>query len=272
MARFKKALERLVSSVRPGDDVATCSENSTRQATAMVFHMGRCGSTVLSNQLLQHPSIGWGDEALQPQRMIRLYGEDYVKTHNVFDVLRTDLAEAKSAVFGFEAQPYQVEPFGVRMPDFIRGVEELGVDHFIVLERKNYIRVIVSVMISQRANTWHKQKGDKSSLQQVELNLENLFGDDMTMLEYLELYERTHQEALDLVQGKNYLHVTYEDHIAEDPRVAYQNVCAFLGLDAHPAEVRLKKFNPFGLDEIIVNHAEVAELVEGTRFEWMAAG
>ena len=65
------------------------------------------------------------------------------------------------------------------------------------------------------------------------------------------------------------LQLTYEEHISIDPTVGYRAVCDFLGLQAPPVVMRLRKTNPFPLQDIVQNWDEVVDALSGTEYAWM---
>ena len=69
--------------------------------------------------------------------------------------------------------------------------------------------------------------------------------------------------------NEHLLHLTYEDDVKGDPKVAYSNICDFIGVEEEPAEVTLKKSNPYPLNRILVNYDEVARQLKDSPYEWM---
>ena len=55
------------------------------------------------------------------------------------------------------------------------------------------------------------------------------------------------------------------------PQLAYGQVCAALGLEPEPVQVRLKRINPEPLVQLIRNWTEIEALLSPTRFAWMLA-
>ena len=73
-------------------------------------------------------------------------------------------------------------------------------------------------------------------------------------------------------RGERWLHLVYEDDIEQSPKVAYEKVCAFLGVEVFEVEYRLQRLNPKPLSQIIENFDEVREHLSGTRYEEMLEG
>jgi len=73
----------------------------------------------------------------------------------------------------------------------------------------------------------------------------------------------------DLHSDFSWLELVYEDQIEFDPRIAYREVCVFLGLPEMDVELRHKKINPGRLTDLISNYEEVRDCLSPTRFAWM---
>ncbi len=65
------------------------------------------------------------------------------------------------------------------------------------------------------------------------------------------------------------IHVIYEDHVEQDPRVGYEMICRHVGVNPGSIPPRLKKGNPFPISSMLENYDEVAAILAGTKFEWM---
>ena len=62
------------------------------------------------------------------------------------------------------------------------------------------------------------------------------------------------------------LELVYEDMI-QSPRQVFASVGAYLGVDGiDPGKIRLKKQNPEGLAQLIMNYDEIEALLKNTRF------
>ena len=66
-----------------------------------------------------------------------------------------------------------------------------------------------------------------------------------------------------------WLELVYEDQIEHDPRMAYRDVCNFLGLHAVDVDLRYRKISQGSLTDLIANLDEVRDCLSPTRFAWM---
>jgi hypothetical protein len=182
---------------------------------------------------------------------------------------------AGSRCFGFETQPTQVEYMEMSLPEYVERLESLGFGHFIVLERRNHLRRIVSMMVARNTSQWHRTPGESSQLVRVELDVEQLLlsrGRDTerrSLLAQLQREQDSMAALKELLGSRRLLCLSYEDDIAISPETAYGRVCDFMGVGRHPVEVRFGKTNPFDLTDVLINFSQVERALRGTPFEWM---
>lgn len=182
---------------------------------------------------------------------------------------------AGNRCFGFETQPTQVEYMGIALPEYVEQLERLGFGHFIVLERKNHLRRIVSMIVARNTTQWHRKPGQSSPLVRVELDVDQLLlnrGRDTERRSLVSHLQREHESmcALKEILGtRRLLCLIYEDDIVGHPEIAFRRVCEFAGIDYHQTTVRFGKTNPFDLSDVLTNFSQVERALHGTAFEWM---
>ena len=154
-----------------------------------------------------------------------------------------------------------------------------GYRHHLLMRRRNGLRRIVSHFRAAQSGQYVlSSSGDVVSGSPITIPLEGIvhgFG-TRTLLGWLEEYERGHevmQECLDALDKLNsdfsWLELVYEDQIEHDPRMAYRDVCNFLGLPAVDVDLRYRKISPGRLADLIGNLDEVRDCLSPTRFAWM---
>lgn len=233
------------------------------EGNVAMFHEGRCGSTVLTGLLGQHSAIQWEGEvfgAFQPGGALTRY----LRYSYPLLYLRQRIARSEHSIYGFETKVrlHLWRQLDISLEEYLRGLQSLGFSRYIVLDRKNGLRRIASSLISVKTKKWAVSKREKPRLVQIELEP----GDLISRLEEL---QRISAELEEVLSDRAFLWLTYEDHIAPDPRIGYQKVCDFLGLLPEEATVNLKKLNPFPLSEMIENYDEICCGLSGTDYEWM---
>lgn len=245
-----------------------------RPGSVAMFHVGRSGSTVLGDLLNQHPKILWDGEIYEPYNMGYELGTVLEPGEIGLDpikVLRRRRLKAGSRYYGFETKFYQLRLAGTALPEYVRGLPGNGVDRFVVLERRNTLRMAVSAAVAHANASFFRGALEKPKLSRVRLDVDDLridFG-SKPLLSYLEDHREDFARLRDLLPEERTLWLTYEDDVSVDPARGYGRVCRFLGLEPRPVSVRYGKTNPHPLSEIVTNFDEVEVTLRGTRFEWM---
>lgn len=244
---------------------------SVRTANVAMFHIGRVGSTVVADMLGQHARVDWAGEFFHPDQVetwrSRLHETDPIRR------LQVRMALAGLGVFGFETKYLEgkdLHQIGYTLEDYVDELLRLGFSHFVVLERKNLLRRFVSHAVgSARGGKWNVK--DEPELTQVELDPNGfaVSGIEKTLTEWFDDVARRQSRLLEALGEERVLHITYEEHVRSDPRIAYRSICEFIGLEPTSTDVRFVKSNPFALDEVLRNYEEVATSLEGTSHEWM---
>jgi len=234
-----------------------------------LVHWGRCGSTVLGFLLNQHPCVYWDGEALMLERksecwLRRLQG---ARGKSNLDDLRRLMRYARGRTYAVSANG----PFGYSSSrELIDDLLTLGFDRFVVLERKNTLRRVVSAHIGMRHKAWVLRRGKSPRLRQVEVPLQFPNGD--TLLQRLRMLQDWYAKARQELSGLPTLELTYEEQIMQNPQVAYRLVCDFIGLEAVPVRVLFDRVNPYPLQQMVTNYDAIAAALQDTEFEWMLTG
>ena len=226
-----------------------------------MLHHGRSGSTVLSGQLSQHPGIYWDAELLRKPRVNQLNGQvfkDFSASAHV------DICRFKShrKWYGFELKPLHVKYLKLDYDAFLEDLVQMGFSHFVVLERRNTLRRIISARINWLSGKSHLKTGEARKLYSVPIPADSILERIRTEIGEMEHFRKS-------VETRNHLSLYYEDHIEQDPRVAYRMVCDFLGLDAVDVQLTLKKRNPFPVADMVDNFEEIREVLQHTEYAWM---
>jgi hypothetical protein len=245
-----------------------------RAGNIAMFHMGRCGSTVLGNLLNQHQKVYWDGEIFErhhghwksePKSM-------YKAGQTPLDILQKRMIIAGSRFYGLEIKPSHLDAGQIMVSDFINQLDTLGFRHFIVLIRRNFLRSLVSnqVMYGVTGQT-HQHKSQGAQLHRIVLDPEKVryCGHSQSLLEHLHDHVY-HCKVLDvLLESRHYLKLYYEDMLMDDPRVGYERLCRFIKVAPQPCEVKLSRTNPFSLQDQLLNFDQVQTYLKGTDFEWM---
>jgi hypothetical protein len=242
-----------------------------------MFHIGRCGSSVVGELLNQHPKIYWASELyssifLEWQR--RNSGEETVGQipEDAISYLRRDMRAALHHFYGFEMKPFHFRLIRYAPETFLDHLDSLGFRNSILLDRKNRLRKIISSVIAHQKNgKYHIGHQTRARLTKVHVNTRDvrIDFDSKPLIEFLATYDSEMHKLQTLLQGRRVLRLTYEDDIQDDPHKAYTRICDFLGVQATSASIKLDKTNPFSVKDMVENFEEVKQALAGTSYEWM---
>ena len=173
--------------------------------------------------------------------------------------------ETTKPYYGVVFKPFHFAIANSSATEFLNQSFLLNFTYFILIRRKNRLRIIVSDKVARKKNTWHSRGDDIAKLEKIHLPLNQ----PKPLIERMRNSGRTIQEVETLLAGKNVLNLTYEDDIEQDPQKAYRSICEFVDMEATKASVNFSKTNPFPLKDIIENFAEVKAALHNTPYEWM---
>jgi hypothetical protein len=234
-----------------------------------MFHQGRCGSTVLSQLIDQHPRLAaFGEIFETPYQRRRLPASGAA-------MLRARRAQAFPGRAVVEAKFFECQHLALIGCD-IRGFVELlrraGYRRFIVLDRKNYLKKLVSARLAvARGRRFHVAAGE--AVPDVRVRLDptgvEILGKHAPLTEMFGYMDAQYAKLRRALEGEDVLELTYEDDIAREPRAAFGKVCGWLAVGAAAAETDLARTNRRALSAVIENWDEVADALSGTRYAWM---
>ena len=248
------------------------------------WHQGRCGSSVLGSLLSQHSRVQTHNEIFS-RYMPRRYGDQPVPTMQ--EVLAEAVRESTKPVVNIEIKCLSAQNFALypkaSFIDWLSTAAQLGFEHHLLIHRRNGLRRLVSHLMAQQNGVYVKQQASSPiSIASRKLIIEpaaiNEGVETHSLLEWLDRYDHTHEQLRDGLQRwckqqqqQPPLELIYEESIESSPQLGYKQVCAVLGLDPEPVQVRLKRINPEPLAQLISNWPEIEALLEPTRFAWMLA-
>jgi hypothetical protein len=238
----------------------------------LLWHHGRCGSSVLSRLLDQHPDISWHRE------LYRRYTVKGIDRPNFLDDIHRVRAKSTEPFYGIELKglPSQhLQRLGVDLERFVDAIRPEGFEHAIFLHRRNILRKLISVQIVDQglrdsfqlaADSADELKGKLT----IDVNQVRIVGRLAPLLDMIEYIDTESQKAQQVLAAQfDLLSLYYEDDIEQDPLDAYAKVCAYLGLPPADAHVLMKRINTKPLGELVTNAGEIEDMLAGTPYEWM---
>lgn len=255
----------------------TVAENviklSLRGSSIVMFHPGRCGSTVLGDLLNQHPQINWASEIYH-----RAADADYDGAPESTQTLASRILQSPKRHYGFEVKYLHAgQRKLIRVPwnTYLGQLRLLNCKYLIHLTRRNALRTVVSVAISLARNQWHQsaQEHLKPVTVALDINCVRTSEGELPLLASLYRYQEAEREIANLLAKYKPLILTYEEDIAQDPLRGYRRVCEFLQVEPYAGTaIRFAQTNPLSLRDSIANFDDVSRALQNTPFEWMLAG
>lgn len=187
-------------------------------------------------------------------------------------MLERSMGDALHRYYGVELKPFHFRLIGYSPEDFLRGLESLGFTHYIVLDRRNRLRKLVSSLIAhERRDRYHLPRTASAQLQRVRVNTRMIDIDyeSKPLLRFLEDYDTQLDQLSALLAPKSPLRLTYEDDCRDDPGVGYRKVCEYIGMRPRRLAPSTSPTNPFPLREMVENFAELEAVLRGTAYAWM---
>lgn len=244
------------------------------QTRIAMFHAGRCGSSVLADLLNQRTEIHWANEIFENMQPA------------FYNMSANKRAQARIAAmihppvtpyFGFETkylpeQHLRYELANSTPQDYVQLLEKMGFSHFVLLDRQNHLRRAISIAIGTKTNQWSSLKST-NQVTTVSLNPEQFvsYGETMPLLKFFKSLETRYAEVKQAIGNRPLLEINYEEDIMNNPLVAYEKVCDFLGLPIQDKSisVRLRKQNPTPISDLLENYSEICAYLGDTEYAWM---
>lgn len=229
------------------------------RAKVCTWHAGRCGSTVLGDLLNQDTRILWRGEVLERYSMSVEREEVDASLSRVRRLIRNAERQGRRRVLGLEMKYWHLPRLGIDTEWMVRYLDRRGYRH-VILERQNLLRVYVSSMAMQRAGPAHLRVGKKQKPVMIGI-------DPDTAVERMRWFAGFYSDLKQLLPEA--LLLTYREDLLPDPRIGYQRVVAWLGMESESVEVRYQRTNPGSLEDKVLNWDEVAARLRDTEFAWM---
>ena len=198
------------------------------------------------------------------------------------------LEQAEQAVSGSDLHLFEVKHLPdqnlglypqLELQDWLNHFFAHGYKHHLLMRRRNGLRRIVSHFRAAQSGQYVlRSSSNVVNGSPVIIPVEGIVHGfaTRTLVGWLEEYERGHEDMLSCLgtlaksnSDFSWLELVYEDQIEQDPRMAYRDVCNFLGLHAVDVDLRYRKISPGGLADLIANLDEVRDCLSPTRFAWM---
>lgn len=234
-----------------------------RRSNVVMFHAGRCGSSVVGSLLNQHPAVKWGSEIFS--NVGGRYGsQSWVLDDPCFMInLRTKIHAKK--VFGFEIKDKHIDSLKMEKRKLAEFLESIGYDKYILLKRLNYLKRIISSKVAEKIGSWNIEKRVEAPSVEIQTKSEEGEG----LIDTFKSLDRYYADIENIFESKNLLKLSYEKDVKDDPKKAYYKIIDYVGIEEEEVDVKYKKINKRPIDDRLSNYEEVKRYLAGSRYEWM---
>jgi hypothetical protein len=240
-----------------------------RLGNLVMFHTGRSGSSVVADLLGRHPAVHWDGELFNYHLNVwRSRPKD--RMADAQRMIKRRIYFFNVPYYGFEVLTSQLVAGNIEKKRFIDALDTLGIDHYILLTRRNILRKIVSNLVARERGRWHLGSEEIARLTQIHVDVVRLrLATTRPLIVHLRDTQSEYDALQALLSSRRCLRLVYEDDILKDPRDAVRKFCDFLDVDYLELPVRHGRTTPQPLHQIIDNYVEVEDVLSGTEFEWM---
>lgn len=215
----------------------------------VIFAQGRSGSTLLTELLNSHPQVYCADEILTWKRAAPVR---YARACSIGH---------RADVYGFKVKLYQltVAQQIERPATFLRQMRDDGWQ-VLHLQRRNVLRQALSAIVAERRDVYHLAVG-ATGPKPVHIDPEEL----LRRADQRAQFSADEHVAL---EGVDHLSLVYEDDLLtpELQQQTAERAFTWLGLDAVPATVRLRRIVEGSWSSVVANADEVAASVAHSRY------
>ena len=200
-------------------------------------------------------------DGLKTSPAIRMYHEIFA-SHN--REIGKDFDKVLSTVLQYESLSTQMVGFKVFYNHLTEEEWKKLVDwkdlKVIHLTRRNRLKTVISLEIAFKTGQWTKA-GHSGGPKEKGVML-----DPFKLIKQIEHIEQGEAATRARFCDREILEVVYEELVQSPPQV-FRSVSEYLGVDGiDSSKIRLKKQNPEGLTQLIINYDDVVEVLRNTRF------
>lgn len=236
----------------------------------VIFHIGRCGSTILSKLLEQNSNIQCESEIFNPYMEHRSKCLTVPSLDQIINQIKSQRYKPLQVIEIKFLEEQHLSIFNISLPEMIFSLKEYGYDRFIILERKNYLRRMISHCVAQETKTYHLNINHRSIIHKIKLDVDAIKVGVKTypLIKWFEIFSSNYYNIKKLLKN-DVLYLCYEDDIENDAFVGYRKTCQFLGIKAEDVEITLTKTNPFETEKILINYKVIQNVLLKTKYKWM---
>ena len=249
-----------------------------RRKKIAFLHVGRCGSTVVSRMLRQN------NEFHNSEEIFLSYHEKGMNfsQKDIEELITKNENQKISKFFAFETKFSSFDSWGggdlsknclnIEINEYLQILKKLNYKYVIILERKNHLKRILSILMGRKTGVWHSANSiENSSAISIDVKLrDNENNEFFDLIEYMNNIDKDINNLRKNVSDLEVLNLNYEEHIEKNPKIAYEMVCNFIGIK-NPVKpnINFKKTNTDLLKNKLSNYNELKSYLSSSKYLWM---
>ena len=250
----------------------------------MMIHPGRVGSTVVAKLFSNNPQVFVAGEIYNDNvnRMSITHGKEWYFLYNDYInflsyMYNTAIEKCNffqsnidSKYYFFEYKPY-LKGCGKPINQVVEEMADAGVEKFVFLYRKNYLRRLVSALISFYTGVWHI-KNKPTKVTTISIDIARITDGDIGIANkpIVELLDKYYNffipDIKKALKNHDFLELIYEDDIEQNYYQGYNKLCDFLNIDKLDVTIDIVRQNPKKLIKIVENYDELYQALKNTEY------
>lgn len=244
----------------------------TGKPSIVIFHVGRCGSTVLSSLLAKQGDWCANSEIFENSEI-----KKGVKCGHI-DPIELMSEKRSSALQGNRAYSCEMkylpgthlDIIGLNKNDTVATFREIGFSHFVLLYRKNFLDRLISQAVAVSRKSYVRRREDDAELGMIEFPINKICVGPYTynIEGAFKMLQRATDEMRVALDANNapFIELNYEDHIRDDANRAVAAIADFVNFPAKRVEPDILRIVTRTKAEILQNYDAVAARLDGTPY------
>jgi hypothetical protein len=236
----------------------------------VIFHVGRCGSTYLSELLNNHPEIHSLGELNSCYRK-KYYSSKETPQRKIKKSFRR--SKAKYSILEIKGED-DLGILNLSLNELVFILESLKI-HVFLLKRDNLFNIYISMALGwerkkRGESAWHF-RNTNVSVEKIILNPDDANAPWRTpkrnLIEVLDYFNGFNYNLLRFIKEENV--IIYERDLQKNNLIAVNKILKLWNLSLPNLKVSLVKINNKSTNEVVSNYDEVKEYLKNSQYFWM---
>jgi len=240
----------------------------------VIFHTGRCGSTVLTQLLNRQKGVFCAGEVFEWD--FKNYQKNGGELSPAEFLTMRKQKRNPNAYFGCEIKILpgtHLDLMGLTPEQSVEAFSRLGFEKLILLHRANVLDRIISQLVAVHRKAYTRKPQEKVDIPsfRIPVNDIRVGPNGYTLVDAIQMFQDCRAAMLDGFASHDceVLNLSFEADIRDDPNAAASKVARHVGFGFRPRKPALRRIVEVRKEDFIVNYDEVRRCLSDTAFEWM---